>query len=81
MLRPGFGERDWVIPNERIKTGRSARKGPSRSGFAVKAASRSQPASAIATAIVTQPAAHDLRLFRRKRAPCIIDQRFLQYSG
>jgi hypothetical protein len=40
MLRPAFGERDWVIPNERIKTGRSARKDPSRSGFAVKAASR-----------------------------------------
>jgi len=29
-LRSGFGKRGWVIPNERAKTGRSARKGPSR---------------------------------------------------
>jgi len=34
MLRSIFGEREWVIPNERIKTGRSARKGSSRKGFA-----------------------------------------------
>jgi len=36
MLRCAFGERGWVIPNERIKTGRSARKGLSRKGFCRK---------------------------------------------
>ncbi len=76
MLRNAFGERGWVIPNERIKTGRSARKGPSRRGFATKAASRTQPASAIATAMAARPAAHNLRLLWQKRAPCIINQRF-----
>lgn len=48
MLRCGFGERSWVVPNERTETGRSARKGPSHAGFAAKAASRTWRTSVVA---------------------------------
>ncbi len=72
MLRLAFGERGWVIPNERIETGRSARKGPSRKGFAAKAASRTQPASAIATAIVTRNGIPTGLLCLRQNRPIFI---------
>ena len=76
MHRRGFGERGLVVPNERAETWRGARKGPSRKGFAGKAASRALRTSAVALATVTRSAPHDLRLFRLKRAPCVINQRF-----
>jgi hypothetical protein len=80
MTRCGFGERGLVIPNERAETQRGARKGPSRQGFAGKAASRALRPSAVATAIVTRVAPHDLRFFRLKRAPHRVIQRLLGFS-
>ena len=80
MHRCGFGERGLVVPNERVETRRGARKGPSRMGFAGKAASRASCPSAVAMATVTRVAPRNLRLFRLKRALCIIDQRFLNVS-
>ena len=77
----GFGERGLVVPNERAETRQGARKGPSRKGFAGKAASRTLLASAVAMATVARLAPHDLRLFRLKRAPRIIDQRFLNAAA
>jgi len=74
----GFGERDLVIPNKRVETRRMARKGASPMGFAGKGASRVLRHSAVATATVTRVATHDLRLFRLKRAPCRVIQRFLK---
>ena len=68
-LRIGLGERGLVVPNKRVQTRQSARKGPSRKGFAGKAASRALRPSAVAMATVTRFAPHDLRLFRLKRAP------------
>ena len=76
MTRCGFGERGLVGPNERAETQRVARKGPSQKGFAGKAASRALRPSAVATATVTRVAPHDLRLFRLKRAPRRVVQRF-----
>ena len=81
-LRLGLGERGLVIPNERAQTRRRPRRGPSRMGFAGKAASRALRPSAVATATVTRVAPHDLRLLRQKRAPCRVIQRFpRQISG
>ena len=42
IARCGFGERGLVIPNEGAETQRETRKGPSRQGFASKAASRTR---------------------------------------
>ena len=75
-LRLGLGERGLVTPNKRVQTRRRPRKGPSRRGFAGKAASRALRASAVAMATVTRVASHDLRLFRLKRAPRRVVQRF-----
>ncbi len=76
-LRLGLGKRDLVVPNKRVQTSRRPRKGPSRKGFAGKAASRASRPSAVAMATVTRLAPHDLRLFRLKRAPRRVVQRFL----
>jgi len=77
ISRRGFGERSLVTPNKRAETRRVARKGPSRQGFAGKAASRAFRRSVVATATVTHVAPHDLRLFRLKRAPRRVIQTFL----
>src|SRR6056297_7467 len=81
ISRCGFGERGLVIPNKRAETRRMARKGPAHPGFAGKAASRALPHSAVATATVTRAAPRDLRLFRLKRAPRRVIQRFLSYCA
>ena len=79
-LRLGLGERGLVVPNERAQTSRRPRKGPSQKGFAGKAASRARRVSAVAMATVARLAPHDLRLFRLKRAPRRVIQRFLNES-
>ncbi len=75
-LRLGLGERSLVVPNKRAQTRRRPRRGPSRMGFAGKTASRALLTSAVATATVARFAPHDLRLFRLKRAPRRVIQRF-----
>ena len=77
-VRPGFGKCGWVNPNERAKTGRSDRKGPSRKGLALNAVPRTQRPSAVAMATVSRLILHDLRHLWLKRAPRIINQRFLK---
>ena len=66
------------------KRQRVARKGPSHKAIVMtsagKAASRALRPSAVATATVTRVAPHDLRLFRLKRAPSRVVQRFLRLS-
>jgi len=66
-----------LFPMSEPKTGRSARKGPSRKGLAVNAASRSERSPALASATVTLPVLTDLPHLRLKRPPRIINQRFL----
>jgi len=80
MRRCGFGESGLVIPNERNKTLRSARKGLSHKGFAGKAAARTLRAQAVAIATVAGRAPHILRLVTLKRAPRRINQRLPSYT-
>jgi len=68
-----------LFPMSEPKMGPSARKGPSRKGLAVNAASRSERSPAVASATVTRPVLTDLPHLRFKRAPRIINQRFPGY--
>jgi len=81
-LRPGLGKCGLAMiecfcPNERPETRRRPRKGPSRMGFAGKDPAHARHHEAAAAATFTRAAAHNLRFFRAKRAPCRVIQRSL----